>query len=93
MNGTTEHLIQADIFECLREQILSLLPELSSRTLTPEDSLHALGANSMDRAEIIINTMAALQLNLPLVRFGNAKNLQGIVDILHEGTLSLCPAQ
>lgn len=78
------------ILKQLQQNILTVVPELAGNTLGPEDSLRELGANSIDRAEIIIITMASLQIKQPLIAFAKAKNIADLVEILYQGWMSSC---
>ena len=49
-----------------------------------KDSLKEIGANSVDRADIIMFTMESLNIRIPMVKFGNAANIGDIVDIMYE---------
>ncbi len=69
------------VFAVIKQNILDILPELSHRSITIKDSLRELGANSIDRAEILIQSMASLQLKIPLIEFGQAKNIEELVGI------------
>lgn len=60
-----------------------VFPEFNSKTISPQDSLRDLGANSVDRAEIIMLTLARLNLKVPLVNFAQAKNIGELIDIFH----------
>jgi len=57
-----------------------VIPEVG--TVTPRDSMRELGANSIDRAEIITATMERLDISLPLVEFAEAANIGDIVAIM-----------
>lgn len=82
MWAAKEHFMDKDqIFSIIKQNIVDVVPDLANRTIAIEDSLKDLGANSVDRAEIIIKSMAALQLKVPLVEFGQAKNIQELVNI------------
>ncbi|MEO8963660.1 MAG: acyl carrier protein [Gammaproteobacteria bacterium] len=70
-----------DVWLTLKENILEVLPNFSSLTMTETDSLKELGANSIDRAEIIMLTMSQLKLKIPLVTFATAKNIGELLDI------------
>ena len=48
-----------------------------------EDSLKDLGANSIDRMDIIVETMEELGIKIPMVNFGKCKNMKDIVDIYY----------
>ncbi len=69
-----------EIFEVLKGNLLEILPDLEASLVVPEESMKNLGANSIDRADVIIQTMEALQLKFPLHELGRLKNIQGLVD-------------
>lgn len=71
-----------EVFEAVKKSIVEIIPELSTRAITLEDSLRELGANSIDRAEILIQTMSDLQVKIPLLEFGSAKNINDIVSVI-----------
>ncbi len=71
----------ATVFHLLSQQIYGLFPEWEARGLTRDDSLKELGANSIDRAEILMMMMAAMKLKIPMMEFGKAKNLGELADI------------
>jgi thioesterase domain-containing protein/acyl carrier protein len=72
------------IFEVIREQVLRVLVDVPGEAVTPEVSLRALGANSIDRVEVVTLAMEALEANVPRTRFGGVNNLQGLVDVFYE---------
>ncbi len=69
------------IFNVIKTNIIDVVPELANRSITMQDSLKELGANSIDRAEILIKSLAALQLKIPLVEVGQPENLEELVTI------------
>lgn len=69
------------IFEVIKQNIIDVVPELANRPIGIKDSLKDLGANSVDRAEILIKSMSSFQLKVPLVEFGQAKNLEELVAV------------
>ncbi len=79
---------KSEIFTIMKEIIAEILPEVYPGQITPEDSLRELGANSVDRMDIIIELMERLGVKIPLVEFGQLKNIQGIVDLLYSKKVS-----
>jgi polyketide biosynthesis acyl carrier protein len=73
-----------EIFSVIKKNIIDVVPELANRSITMDDSLRKLGANSVDRAEILIKSLEALRLKDPLVEFGQAANLAELVAIFLE---------
>lgn len=72
---------QNQIFDVIKQVIIDVIPELTNHPITMNDSLKELGADSVNRAEIIIRSMATLQLKIPLIEFGQAKNIATITSI------------
>jgi polyketide biosynthesis acyl carrier protein len=72
-----------DIFRVVGNHVRQVLPHLEHHQLKPQDSLRQLGANSLDRSEIVMMTLESLALNVPLTAFSRAENLGDVVGILH----------
>jgi polyketide biosynthesis acyl carrier protein len=73
---------QDQIFETLKAVFSDVVPDIDISRVTLEDSMRDLGANSIDRAEIITETLEQLDIALPMVRFADAKSIGDIVAIL-----------
>ncbi len=69
------------IFEAIKKNIILILPELDSREIKKDDNLTELGANSLDRSEIVIKSMEDLQLQVPLVELGQVHNLRDLINV------------
>ena len=76
------------IFSTLKGNVIEILPDINPEDIQIEKKLKDLGANSIDRMEIVNKTMEDLQLKVPLVRLGMAENMQGLVDILYNEILT-----
>lgn len=72
-----------DIFRVLKMAIREVLFELSDEQIVTSASLRELGANSIDRAEIVVQTIAQLKLKMSLVEFASARNIGELVDVLY----------
>ncbi|MGP3971258.1 phosphopantetheine-binding protein [Streptomyces sp. 6N223] len=77
-------ITQEKTFETLKSVFAEIM-EADVSAVTLADSLRDLGANSIDRADIITETMEQLDVSLPMVRFGEARNIGDIVAIICEG--------
>ncbi len=73
-----------DIFELIALHTSKVIPKLKNHMFQPEDSLKDLGANSLDRSEIIEMVMESLSLQIPRVNVFGAKNIGELADILYE---------
>lgn len=71
-----------ELFELMKENIYEIVPELEGVNINIRDSLRELGANSIDRAEIIICTLECINASIPMVKFGEAKNIEEIIEVI-----------
>ncbi|MCP4313772.1 MAG: acyl carrier protein [Bacteroidetes bacterium] len=72
------------IFELIRENLLELLPELEGVSIDPQQSMKELGANSIDRVDVILQTMEAMSIKFPLSDLRKLENIQGLIDFLYD---------
>jgi polyketide biosynthesis acyl carrier protein len=72
------------IFSIIVNNTREVIPELVSHTFNDSDQLSELGANSIDRADIVIMTLESLALRIPLVAVAKAGNLGELADLLYE---------
>lgn len=73
-----------NVFETVKSVILEVLPDLNPELVTIEKQLKELGANSIDRMEVVTMSMEALGLKLPMMTFAQVSNIEGLVDVLTE---------
>jgi polyketide biosynthesis acyl carrier protein len=74
---------QQDVFTLLTQHAAEVVPELAGHTFVATDSLKALGANSMDRADIIMMTLEALSVRCSLIDLAQAQNLDQLAGLIH----------
>lgn len=75
------------VLAALKSSIIEVFPEFVTQELCLEKSLQNIGANSIDRAEIIMLTMERLKLKKPMLDFAQAKNIGELVDIFFRHTI------
>jgi polyketide biosynthesis acyl carrier protein len=71
------------IFETIVSIICEVIPELEGHAFQPDDRLVDLGANSIDRAEIVTMALETLSLSIARVELSEAKNIGELVGILY----------
>lgn len=76
-------MTQTDILKMIQENLISILPHLNPDDITPNQSMRDLGANSIDRADILVRTMEQLQLKVPLIEFATLSNIGELVDLFY----------
>ena len=72
-----------EIFEVVVKHIRTVIPSLEDHAIQPEDKLKELGADSLDRTEILDMAMGSISLDVPRVEVYGAKDIGELVDVLH----------
>jgi len=81
-------MVSHDVFEVIVGCIRDVLPELDRYEFRRGDSLRDLGANSIDRAEIITLVLESLRLQIPRVEAFGANTIGELADLLHDKLLA-----
>jgi polyketide biosynthesis acyl carrier protein len=68
----------------IKKHIMALLPDVREIDIKMGVKMADLGANSIDRAEVVVAVMEELNIKVPLVCFGKAKNITDLTDILFQ---------
>ncbi|NGO11405.1 acyl carrier protein [Streptomyces sp. HC44] len=71
------------VLDLIVEHTREVIPELEDHRFEPSNSLRDLGANSIDRAEIIVMTLESLSASIPLVELADAKNIGELAGLIH----------
>ncbi len=73
-----------DLLNVIGQAVRTVMPELESHTFLRNDSLEALGANSMDRADIVMLVLEVLRLQILRTDTLGPANLGELADLLDE---------
>ena len=65
------------------EHIRDVVPDLAEKPIVGSESMAELGVDSIERSEILMNTLEALALDLPMVQLHGPRNLGELADLLH----------
>jgi polyketide biosynthesis acyl carrier protein len=76
--------VLAVVFESVRE----ILPAIEPACLRPDVHLRDLGADSVDRVEIIVTALDRLGVDEPLASFTDLSDIDDMVDLLYRRTRS-----
>ncbi|WP_421845178.1 phosphopantetheine-binding protein [Mycobacterium sp.] len=76
-----------EVFAVVRSVVLQVLPDIDPSSVQHDAALSDLGANSVDRLDVSMGAMAALDLQIPMAEFAGISNLAGLVEVLrtHQG--------
>jgi len=72
-----------DIFATIVGHTREVLPGLDDHAFQFTDSLRELGANSIDRSEVVMLTLESLSLKAPMIEFAKAENMGELATLLH----------
>lgn len=64
--------------------VTEILPTVPAADVVGDRHLKDLGADSVDRVEIIVNLLDRLSLDEPLSRFADLPDLDAVVDLLYQ---------
>ena len=81
---TPSTLTRSDIARAVVESVTEILPAVPAAEVTGRRHLKELGADSVDRVEIILTLLDRLGIELPLSRFADLPDLDAVIDLLHE---------
>lgn len=73
-----------EVFQIVKENCKEVLPELEGHDFSGSDKLVELGANSIDRSEIISLSLEKIALDIPRTELNKANNIGELVEILYE---------
>jgi len=73
-----------EILRIIIRNTCEVIPELEGHSFKPDDSLVDLGANSIDRAEIVTMTMEDLSLKIPRIELSGVKNIGELAEVIYE---------
>lgn len=75
-------MTEEEVFAVVREQVGEVLPHLADSEVTIQRSLRELGANSIDRMDVVIGASDELGVQVPAAEFAGVHDLRGLVDVL-----------
>lgn len=75
-------MLKEHVFKVVKNVISEILPGVQSELISIEKSLKELGANSIDRMEVVTMSMEELGLKIPLMSFAEVSNIEDLVDVL-----------
>ena len=88
-------MTRTEIFELIVRRAREVLPDLEWHAFTDADSLEALGANSLDRAEIVTLVLESLSARLARIELFGPRNIGELTDLIHgrmQGSAATCLA-
>lgn len=79
---------RSEIELLVHRTILTILPAVRQQEITPDKHLKDLGADSVDRVEIIMSLRDQLAVDEPMAAFSSIPNIGVLIDVLHEAMVN-----
>lgn len=73
-----------DIFNKIVAHTCDVIPTLKDHQFSFQDSLKNLGANSIDRTDIVMMTLESLSVRIPLIELAKAENIGALAGLIYE---------
>ncbi|MGW0551024.1 phosphopantetheine-binding protein [Streptomyces altiplanensis] len=74
------------VLTAIRSSVLVVLPEIEPERVTEEVSLTDLGANSIDRVDVVTMTMDTLGISLSVTEFTDVHDIGSLARLLRRHT-------
>ena len=78
-----ESTTREQVFSVVKENVTGILDELDEALIVESAALKDLGANSLDRAEIVTGSMEVLGLAFPMRELAGVGNIGALVSFLY----------
>jgi polyketide biosynthesis acyl carrier protein len=75
-----------EITDLIKSNLLEILPELAGSEISGDETLVDLGANSVDRGELITLTLERLNLDVSRIEFVSAQTINELAEIIIKKT-------
>ena len=72
------------IIDLIKRNLIEIIPELEDEEIDIDETLVDLGANSIDRGELITLTLEELELEVSRIEFASARTISGLADLMHK---------
>lgn len=73
-----------EIVHLIKENLVEIIPELAGEEIAVDETLVDLGANSVDRGELITLTLERLNLDISRIEFVSAQTISELADLIVE---------
>ncbi|KAA1242937.1 acyl carrier protein [Aquimarina sp. RZ0] len=70
------------VIAIIKENLLDIIPELADEEFSNDDSFVDLGANSLDRGELITLTLEHINLDIPRIELAKAQTINELAELI-----------
>jgi len=79
----SESVSESHVFDVVKRNVMEILEDVDAVLITREKALKDLGANSLDRADIVTGSMEDLGLSFPMRELARVTNIDELVSFLY----------
>ncbi|NSL85654.1 poly(3-hydroxyalkanoate) depolymerase [Chitinophaga sp. Mgbs1] len=76
--------MKSEIIHLITQILIEIIPDLADADIDPNESFVKLGANSVDRGELIALTIERLDLNIFPTELASAQTVNELADLIEE---------
>lgn len=74
--------MKEQVVSIIRENLMEIMPELEGQNISNDETFVNLGANSIDRGELIMLTLEKLNLEVPRIEFVSANTINELATLV-----------
>ncbi|KAA1246067.1 acyl carrier protein [Aquimarina sp. RZ0] len=74
--------MKPEIINLIRRNLLEIIPDLEGKEISNDDTLTDLGANSIDRGELITLTLERLDYDISRIEFVGVQTINELADLI-----------
>jgi polyketide biosynthesis acyl carrier protein len=74
--------MKTEVLNLIKGNLIEIMPELEGQKISFDDSFVDLGANSIDRGELITLTLERMEMSDSRVDFVNAKSINELAELI-----------
>ncbi|RJO70740.1 phosphopantetheine-binding protein [Nocardia panacis] len=74
------------VFTAIRDSVRDVLPDVDADRIRPDISLVELGANSLDRMDIVVDVMRRLGVKISSEELATVRDIGGLAELLRTKT-------
>ena len=75
-------MTKSEVITLIKNNLIEIIPELEGEKIEVTEPLVAIGANSIDRGELIMLTLEALELEVSRIEFVGAQTIDDLADLM-----------
>ena len=76
-------MTREEIYEVVKQIFTEIIQEVVLDEISMDDNMKELGANSIDKADIIIESLEEIGVTIQMVKFGSTQTFRDVVEVIY----------